>query len=57
MSSFARPASAEPQSRADKHRAINNRPKRCPNCGLQVQASNLARHIRREAARYLGRAA
>lgn len=36
----------------EKHRAINNRPKRCPTCGLVVQASNLARHIRLEAERY-----
>lgn len=39
------------------HRAINQRPKACPNCGMYVQAGNLARHIKREAARYLGRAA
>lgn len=39
-------------ARAAKHRAINNRPKRCPRCGVVVQAGNLARHIRREGQRY-----
>jgi ribosomal protein S27AE len=38
--------------RAEKHRQINARPKRCPQCGQVVQASNLARHIRREGERY-----
>ncbi len=41
-----------PDVRAAQHRAINNRLKRCPRCGDVVQASNLARHIRREGERY-----
>jgi hypothetical protein len=35
-----------------RHRAVNQRPKRCPQCPQKVQAGNLARHLRRHAREY-----
>lgn len=46
-----------PAERLALHRAINQRPKRCPQCGETVQAGNLARHRRSLAHTYARRAA